>query len=70
MSVSLICINVHTYIVGMGDIGILILRLLQNITIIMIIVLSAFALDTVYKCINLSIFVPNHCKPCHDKERL
>ena len=42
----------------------------QNITIIAIIVLSVFALETVYKCINLSIFVPNHCKTCHDKERL
>ena len=39
----------------------------QNIMIIAIMVLSIFALKTVYKCINLSIFVPNHCKPCQDK---
>ena len=42
----------------------------QNIMIIMIIVLSIFALKTVHKCINLLIFVPSNCKSCHDKERL
>ena len=35
--------------------------------IITIIVLSAFALKIIYKCINLSIFVLNYCKPCHEK---
>ena len=42
----------------------------QSIMIIAIIVLSIFALKIVYKCISLLIFVPNHCKTCHDKERL
>ena len=35
-----------------------------------IIVLPVFALETVYKCVNLSTFRLNHCKPCYDKERL
>ena len=34
---------------------------MQNIMIVAIIVLSIFALKTVYKSNNLSIFVHNHC---------
>ena len=36
----------------------------------MIIVVSTFALQTVYKCINLSIFVAKHCQLCHNQKWL
>ena len=38
--------------------------------IIAIILLFVFALKTVYKSNNPTIFVPNHCKPWNDKEQL
>ena len=44
--------------------------IIKHITIIAIMVISMFVLETAYKCIDLSIFLSKHCKSCHEKDWL
>ena len=57
-------------IIEMGNTEVFVLQLFQsNVTIKFSLLLfyGYIYIRAVYKCINLSIFVPKHYKTCHDK---